>query len=297
MSSESKLSAQNLWIAAMPGVFVLLWSTGFIGAKLGLPYAEPFTFLLIRYSILSVILVIASLALRAPWPASWGQVMRLALIGLLVHGTYLGGVFAAISFGLSAGVSALIVGMQPLLTALIAGPILGEKITTRQWLGLVLGFCGVALVVAQKVSFDTLGGYGVLASLVALLGITLGTLYQKKHGGEMDLRTGSAIQFMSSAAAMAIIAPLFETMEVQWTGEFIFALSWLVIVLSLGAISLLFILIRRGAAAQVASLFYLVPPVVALIAFFLFDEQLGLLAILGMAVAVVGVAMVIRAPN
>ncbi len=294
MNVEQNSKAQDLWISAMPGVFVLLWSTGFIGAKLGLPYAEPFTFLLIRYLALSVILVAASLLLKAPWPSDWAQVGRLAITGLLVHGTYLGGVFAAIGFGLSAGVSALIVGMQPLLTALIAGPILGEKITKKQWFGLILGFCGVSLVVAKKVSFDTLGGYGVIACLAALLGITLGTLYQKKHGGNMDLRTGSAIQFMACSALMAVLAPLTETMEVQWTGEFIFALSWLVLVLSIGAISLLFVLIRRGAAAQVASLFYLVPPVVALIAFFLFDEQLGWLAICGMALAVLGVAMVIR---
>jgi drug/metabolite transporter (DMT)-like permease len=286
--------AQDAWIVAMPGVFVLLWSTGFIGAKLGLPYAEPFTFLLWRYGILSVILVAASLALSAPWPSSTAQVLRIAFTGLLVHGTYLGGVFAAIHFGLSAGVSALIVGMQPLLTALIAGPFLGETITKKQWAGLLIGFVGVSLVVVQKVSPDGLAIWGVASCIVALFGITFGTLYQKKHGGEMDLRTGSAIQFIACTGLMAVIAPLFETMEVIWSGEFIFALSWLVLVLSIGAISLLFLLIRNGAASQVASLFYLVPPVTSLIAYFLFGEVLGTLALIGMGIAVFGVSMVVR---
>jgi len=286
--------AKDAWITAMPVVFVLLWSTGFIGAKLGLPYAEPFTFLLWRYGILSIILVAASFALRAPWPSSKAQTLRIAFTGLMVHGSYLGGVFFAIHLGLSAGVSALIVGMQPLLTALIAGPFLGETITKKQWAGLLIGFFGVSLVVAQKVSLDGLAVYGVLSCLFALLGITFGTLYQKKHGGEMDLRTGSAIQFIACTALMAIIAPLFETMEVIWSGEFIFALSWLVFVLSIGAITLLFLLIRNGAASTVASLFYLVPPVTSLVAFFLFDEVLGPLALLGMAVAVFGVSMVVR---
>jgi drug/metabolite transporter (DMT)-like permease len=278
----------------MPAIFVLLWSTGFIGAKLGLPYAEPLTFLLLRYAVLSVLLVAVSLIWRAPWPSDWRAVFHIAAAGLLVHATYLGGVFVAIGYGISAGVTALVVGLQPLLTAFIAGSFLGETISLKQWSGLLLGFLGVSLVVAQKVSFDSMQGLGLLAALIGLLGITLGTLYQKKHGGGMDLRTGSAIQYIASALVMLAVAPLFETMKVVWSGEFIFALSWLVLVLSIGAISLLFLMIRRGAASKVASLFYLTPPVTAIIAFFLFGETLGLLSLVGMAVTVVGVALVVR---
>jgi len=284
--------AAQLWVTVMPGVFVLLWSTGFIGAKFGLPYAEPFTFLLWRFVILTLLLSSVGLLMSAPWP-SLKEAGHTALIGLLVHGAYLGGVFAAISFGIPAGVAALIVGTQPILTALGAGPLLGEKVTARQWLGLLLGLGGVGLVCARKLNLESADLQGIAACLIALVGITLGTLYQKRHGGAMDLRTGSAIQFAASAILMAVIASMTETMEVQWTGEFIFALVWLVLVLSVGAISLLFILIKRGAASKVASLFYLVPPVTAFVAFFLFDETLGWLAIAGMCVAVVGVALVV----
>ena len=284
--------AAQLWVTVMPGVFVLLWSTGFIGAKFGLPYAEPFTFLLWRFLILTILLSAVGLIMRAPWPPL-KEAGHTALIGLLVHGAYLGGVFAAISYGIPAGVAALIVGTQPILTALGAGPLLGERVTRRQWLGLLLGLGGVILVCARKLNLESADLYGIGACLIALVGITLGTLYQKRHGATMDLRTGSAIQFAASAILMAIIAPLTETMDVQWTGEFIFALIWLVLVLSVGAISLLFILIKRGAASKVASLFYLVPPVTAFIAFFLFDETLGWLAIAGMCVAVAGVALVV----
>jgi len=289
--NQSNKAAQ-LWVTAMPGLFVLLWSTGFIGAKFGLPYAEPFTFLLWRFSILTMLLGTIALLMKAPWPSP-KEAAHTALIGLLVHGAYLGGVFAAISYGIPAGVAALIVGTQPILTALGAGPLLGERVTGRQWLGLVLGLGGVILVCARKLNFESTDLYGITACLIALVGITLGTLYQKRHGGTMDLRSGSAIQFAASALLMAVLAPLSETMQIEWTGEFIFALTWLVVVLSVGAISLLFILIKRGAASKVASLFYLVPPVTAVIAFFLFDETLGGLALAGMALAVVGVALVV----
>ena len=282
------------WIAAMPGVFVLLWSTGFIGAKLGMPHAEPFTFLLLRFAILTVLLTAAGLALRAPWPATWAEAGRVALVGLLVHGAYLGGVFFAISRGVPAGVAALIVGLQPLLTAVGAGPYLGEKVTRRQWLGLVIGLAGVALVVWTKLSLDVGHLTGLVGTGVALVGITVGTLYQKRHGAGMDLRTGAAIQFAAATGPMLLLAVVFETMVVAWTAEFVFALAWLVIVLSVGAMTLLLVMIRRGQASRVASLFYLVPPVTALIAFFLFGETLGPTALAGMLLAVVGVALVVR---
>jgi len=282
-------------IAVMPAVFVLLWSTGFIGAKLGLPHAEPFTFLCLRYGVLVVILTAVALLTRAPWPGNWTETGHIAVVGLLVHGVYLGGVFAAIAKGVPAGVAALIVGVQPVLTAVAAGPYLGERVTARQWIGLLIGLGGVALVVSDKLSFESHHLLGVVFALAALIGITVGTLYQKRHGGGMDLRTGSAIQFLAALAPTLAVALVFETMEVEWVGEFIFALAWLVVVLSLGAITLLFMLIRRGAAAKVASLFYLVPPVTVLTAFFLFGETLGPWAIAGMAVAVVGVALVTKA--
>ena len=276
----------------MPALFVLLWSTGFIGAKLGLPYAEPFTFLLVRFTTLAVILVLASLILRAPWPKNRAEVLHLMVSGLLVHGVYLGAAFYSISIGLSTGITALIVGMQPLLTALVARSYLGEQISPKQWTGLILGFCGIVLVVTRKIAFNSLEGVGVVSAAIALVGITLGVLYQKRHCSGMDLRSGSAIQFIPCVGLMAILASLFESMEITWTGQFVFALVWLVVVLSLGAITLLYILIHRGAATQVASLFYLVPPVVAVLGYFLFGEELRWVAIIGMSVAVLGVALV-----
>lgn len=230
----------------------------------------------------------------APWPRRAADAGRIALSGLLVHGVYLGGVFTAIHLGMSAGLAALIVGLQPILTAVVAGPMLGERMTPVQWLGLVLGLVGVALVVSGKATLQGMDPWAPAYAIGALLGITLGTLYQKRHGGAMDLRTGSAIQFGATALLMAVAAGLFETRQVAWTPSFLFALGWLIVVLSLGAITLLYLMIRRGAASRVASLFYLVPPVTALIAYFLFDEKLDPPALAGMAVAVVGVALVLR---
>ncbi|CAO3404145.1 DMT family transporter [Azospirillum palustre] len=282
------------WLRLMPGLFVLLWSTGFIGAKYGLPYVEPLTFLLIRLGLVAVVLALVALASRAPWPKDWATAGRIALAGLLVHGVYLSGVFLAIAHGLPAGVTALIVGIQPLLTAALSGPLLGERVSGRQWVGLLLGLAGVGLVVREKLSVDAEHLIGIGYAMAALVGITLGTLYQKRHGGGMDLRSGTAIQYAATAVVLAVVAPLTETMQVQWTGEFIFALLWLCFVLSVGAIFLLFALIRRGAAAKVASLFYLTPPVTALVAWMLFGEKLGVAALAGMAVAVCGVALVNR---
>jgi len=292
--TETTVKPDNMFVVAMPGVFVLLWSTGFIGAKLGLPYVEPFTFLLIRFAALTVILVAIALAFRAPWPSTWGAVARVSVVGLLVHGVYLGGVFSAIHVGLSAGVAALVVGLQPLLTAVGAGVFLGEKVKPRQWLGLVLGLVGVVLVLGDKLNIDGGGLDGIAFAVAALFGITAGTLYQKRHGDAMDLRSGSAIQYAVAAVPMLVLAWIFESGEVQWSGELVFALVWLVLVLSLGAISLLYILIRRGAASKVASLFYLTPPVVAVLAWILFDETLVPMAMVGMGVVVVGVALATR---
>ncbi|HEX6958424.1 MAG TPA: DMT family transporter [Ferrovibrio sp.] len=276
----------------MPGLFVLLWSTGFIGAKLGLPYAEPMTFLVLRFAVVTILLAAFAALSRAPWPRSLAEAGHIALAGLLLQAVYLGGVFASIFHGVPAGVSALIVGIQPLLVAAGAGPLLGERVTARQWLGLVLGLVGVVLVVWTKLGSGVGTPWGYALSVIALIGITLGTLYQKKFCPAIDLRSGTAIQFAASAVFLAPFALLFEARRIVWSGEFVFALGWLCIVLSLGAISLLFVLIRRGAAAKVSSLFFLVPPCTALVAFFLFGEALNLLALLGMAATMAGVALV-----
>lgn len=286
-----------LFTKAMPALFVLLWSTGFIGAKYGLPYAEPFTFLSIRFVLIISLLVVLALAARAPWPRQPRQIAHLLVSGTLVHAAYLGGVFAAIHHGLPSAMAALLVGLQPILTALVAGPLFGEEIRVRQWLGLLLGLVGVALVLAARnggLSVDGLSWAGIAFALVALVGITAGTLYQKRFGQGMDLRSGSAVQYVGALLVLLPVAMTTETMRVDWSLDFILALLWLVLVLSLGAITLLMMLIRSGEAARVASLFYLVPPVTAGLAWLLFDETLSLIGLAGMALAALGVALVIR---
>jgi len=287
-------SNDQAWALYTPGLFVLLWSTGFLGAKFGLPHAEPLTFLLIRFALVCAILIPVALLMRARWPETPVQVLHIAIAGLLIHATYLGGVFIAIHRGLPAGTAALITGLQPLLTALVAAPYLGEHISKRQWIGLLLGFGGVFMVVADKAGLAEATVGNVLPAFIAVLGITVGTMYQKRHGGSMDIRTGSIIQFAAAGLAMALLAPLFETMQVNWTGEFVFALGWLTLVLSLGAISLLILMIRHGAASRVASFFYLVPASTALFAFMVFGETLGPISITGMVVAALGVVLVNR---
>jgi drug/metabolite transporter (DMT)-like permease len=214
-----------------------------------------------------------------------------------VHAGYLAGVFCAIHQGVSAGVIALIAGLQPVLTAAAASPLLGEQVSGRQWFGFALGLIGVALVVSGKLALGAGSLFGYALALVALLCITAGTLYQKRFCSGMDLRTGAVVQFAASAALMLVLAPLLETMQIRWSREFIFALAWLVCVLSLGAITLLFMLIRRGAASRVSSLFYLVPPVTALMAYIAFDERLSPSGAAGMVVTVTGVALVLRRPR
>lgn len=278
---------------AYPLLFVFLWSTGFIGAKFGLPYAEPLSFLLTRYGLVIVLMLAIALLTRAPWPKDPLQWLHIGVSGVLVHAFYLGGVFVAIGHGLPAGITALVVGMQPLLTACSAGWLLGEKVSARQWGGLAMGFVGVALVVSGKLGDGALGPM-LWPALVALLAITAGTLYQKRYCARFDLRTGSVIQFVPTAMVTAIAVALFEDYRIEWSGEFLFALGWLVLVLSLGAISLLNLLIRNGSAVNVASLFYLTPPTTALIAWAVFGETLTPVAVLGMAVAVGGVYLVAR---
>jgi len=286
--------ASLLWTTLAPGMFVLLWSTGFIGAKAGLPYAEPFTFVALRYLFVVALMLPLALALRASWPERMLDVLHLVIAGLLMHAVYIAGVFASIYHGLPAGISALIVGLQPLLTATFVGPLLGEKVTGRQWLGLLLGLVGVALVLANKLAFDRATGGAVALAVLALFGITFGTIYQKRFCAAADMRSSAVIQFAAAGLACLAVAWPLETMRVEWAPEFIAALAWLVIVLSIGTVSLLYLLLRRGAAAKIASLFYLVPPVTALFAWALFGETLGALALAGMGLAAAGVALVQR---
>jgi drug/metabolite transporter (DMT)-like permease len=276
-----------------PFLFVFLWSTGFIGAKYGLPYAEPLSFLLVRYTLVIALMLVIALATRAPWPKDATQWLHIGVSGVLVHAIYLGGVFVAIKHGLPAGITALVVGMQPLLTGLGAGWLLGEAVSGRQWGGLALGFVGVGLVVSGKFGEAALGPM-LIPALIALLGITAGTLYQKRFCASFDLRSGALIQFVPTAIVTAIAIALFEDFRIAWTGDFIFALGWLVLVLSIGAISLLNLLIRSGSAVNVASLFYLTPLSTALIAWLVFGEKLTLTAAAGMLLAVSGVYLVAR---
>jgi len=278
-----------------PLLFVFLWSTGFIGAKYGLPFADPLSFLLARYGLVIVLMTALALLTRAPWPKEPAQWLHIGVSGVLVHAVYLGGVFIAIKHGLPAGITALVVGMQPLLTAFGAGWLLGEKVSGRQWAGLALGFVGVGLVVSGKLGETAALGPMLLPALVALFGITVGTLYQKRFCARFDLRTGSVIQFVPTALLTALAITLFGEFHIEWDGQFLFALGWLVLVLSIGAIGLLNLLIRSGSAVNVASLFYLTPPTTALIAWALFGETLSLTALAGMLLAIGGVYLVARA--
>ncbi len=284
------------FLSPMPLFFVVLWSSGFIVAKFGLPYAPPLTFLLLRFLGVLVFLVPAVLLLKAPWPH--GKIREIALAGLLVQAGYLIGVWCAIKLGMPAGLSALIVGMQPILTA-FAAPLIGEKVLPRQWLGLLFGLGGVALVVAAKIKLVGLSADAILLCVLALLSITAGTLYQKRYCPQFDLRTGTVIQFTASIALVLPLAVIFEGLgpdfaAVQWTPRFIGALLWSVLGLSIGAIFLLFALIRRSDATQVTSLLYLTPPTTAVMAWLMFGEAFNALGIAGMVLAVTGVIFVVK---
>ena len=280
-----------------PGLFVVLWSTGFIGAKLGVPYVEPFTFLVLRFVFVIALMLPLALLLRARWPQSPREACHIAVAGALMQGGYLGGCFAAVAHGMPAGIIALMVGLQPILTAFAAAPLLGETVSALQWAGLVLGFGGVALVVWQKISLQGLDAVSIAWSVLSLISITAGTLYQKRYCASFDLRAGSVIQFGAGLLLLLPLALAFETMRVDWTGEFIFALAWLVLVLSIGAISLLYTLIEHGEATRVSSLFYLTPLTTAAMAWLIFGEKLNLAALIGMVIGVIGVALVIRKPG
>ena len=287
---------RQLLMSLVPLLFVLIWSTGFIVAKFGLPYAPPLTFLLLRFTGVLLVLLPLVLLFRAPWPH--GRIRHVAVAGMLLQAGYLAGVWCAIKIGMPAGLSALIVGLQPILTA-FAAPLLGESVRGRQWLGLALGLCGVGLVVANKISLIGLSTASIALCVFALLCITAGTLYQKRYCAHFDLRTGTAIQFMASIVVVLPFAVVVEGLDwrlsnVAWTPQFIGALLWSVLALSIGAIFLLFALIRRSAATSVTSLLYLTPPTTAVMAWLMFGEAFSLIGALGMLVGVIGVAFVVR---
>jgi drug/metabolite transporter (DMT)-like permease len=294
--SSASAARPSTWLSPIPIFFVFLWSTGFVVAKLGLPYAPPLTFLVLR--CLGALAVLAPMVVfaKAPWPH--GKAGHIAVAGLLLQAGYLGGVWSAIKIGMPAGLSALIVGMQPILTA-VAAPLIGERVRPRQWIGLLLGLSGVALVVYAKISLAGLSPAAIGYCLLALLSITAGTMYQRRFCPRFDLRTGTLIQFAATVAALLPLAILLEQFDlslskVQWTTSFAAALLWSVLALSIGAIFLLFKLIRRSEATQVTSLLYLTPPTTAIMAWLMFGEALSLAGLLGMAVAVAGVAFVVK---
>jgi drug/metabolite transporter (DMT)-like permease len=296
MPRKMPRTLEDLAIFVTPGVFVVLWASGFVGAKFGLPYAEPLTFLSLRMIAAVLLLGVIILVTRPKWPSGSGALHSVAT-GLMLHGFYLGGVFVAIENGLPAGLAALVVSLQPVLTSTVAHRWLGERVLPRQWLGLVLGLLGVYFILRDKTAAGETTVFAWVSAIVALLGITAGTLYQKRFGGGIDWRPALCIQYAAAGVLFMLGAAMFETRVVHWTPQFVFAFSWLVIVLSLGAIWLFYFLIRRAAATRVVGFFYLTPPVTALMAWALFDERLAPLAMLGMAISVVGVFLVIWRPR
>ncbi len=264
-----------LFRVGAPALFVFLWSTGFIGAKAGMPYAEPLTFLALRFGLVTLLMLPVAILTGAPWPRGV-MTLHVGMVGLLLHAGYLGGVFVAIHRGVPAGLAALIVGAQPLLTALLARPFLGERVERRKWVGLALGFVGVGLVMADRLGFGHADALGLGLCVLA------------------DLRTASVVQYLAAGLPVLALAWTTETMAIRWETPFLLAMAWLILVLSIGAVSLLYVLIRRGAAAEVASLFYLVPPSTALMGYLLFGETLSPVTILGMVLAALGVALVNR---
>ena len=281
-----------------PALFVFLWSTGFVGAKYIVPYAEPFTFLTIRYFLAALILFAIAYAFKQPLKLSKEQFKASFAVGILLHVIYIGGVFYAVSLGVSAGISAVIVSIQPVLVSLLAVPLLGERLRWVQVVGLFLGVAGIALLLLPKV-FQ--GDYtastsivGIVICVIALLGTSGGYLVQKKLGGEIPFLSGTGAQYAISAIAFAILSVATEDQIIQWVPEFFFGLAWIVFMLSIASIVLLYGMLRTGSASKVSSLYYLVPPVAAIQAYFLFDEVIGFVGIIGMAFAGLGVVLVMR---
>jgi drug/metabolite transporter (DMT)-like permease len=281
-----------LAVRATPFLFVLIWASGFVVAKYAAPYAEPLSFLLLRYAGVVVLMLALALVAGAVWPRG-RDVLHLAVAGIGIQAGYLGGVWVAVAEGMPAGVAALVVNLQPVLTAAFAG-LVHERLGRLQVFGLLLGFLGVTLVVSNRLTTEGLSVLTLGLTTMALITITVGTLYQKRFCPEFDLRTGQVVQFSASIAVTLPFALAFESFRFDWTPELVGALVWSVLVLTGGGISLLFLMLRRGAAAQVTSYFYLVPGITALMAWLMFGETLGPVALVGMVVAVLGVALTTR---
>jgi drug/metabolite transporter (DMT)-like permease len=278
-----------------PPLFVLIWATGFIVARLVAPHTEPLTFLFIRYSLAMAVLAVAALVVRAPWPRTARGWTDGLVAGILLHGCYLGGVFWAVKHGLPAGIAALVAGLQPLVTGCLAGPVLGERVSPRRWAGIITGLVGAALVVVPKLgSIDGFPAMPLGVAVFAMLSITFGTFWQKRTGASVDLRTNTVVQYLGASLVTLPVALLTESGQFDGSVDLWIGLIWAVFGLSIGAIGLLLILIRGGAVAGVATLLYLVPPVSALMAFAIFGEVLSPIQIVGMLVAAAGVAIASR---
>jgi len=290
----SEQGMSGVWLRAMPVVFVLIWSTGFIVAKFGLPYAPPLTFLVIRY-VLSILCFLVWIQLSdAAWPTRSSQWWHLGITGLLMHAGYLGGVWVAVKAGMGSGLIALVVSLQPVLTAVWVSQWAGQKISRLQCLGLTLGLGGLLLVVWRKLGVGTeVSGFTLAAAVFALLSITAGTLYQKNFVKANDVRTANVIQLLA-ALVLTLPLSLLETESISWNAEFIGAMAWAVLVLTLGGSSLLYLLLQRGAAMTVTSLLYLVPPTTALMAWALFGESITIATIVGTVLTALGVSLVLR---
>jgi drug/metabolite transporter (DMT)-like permease len=288
-------SRNDALVRAMPAVFVLIWSTGFIVARYGMPHAPPMKFLAMRYILSVVAFAIWARLSRAAFPSNRGQLLHLGVTGVLMHAGYLGGVWAAVKSGMGAGLSSLLVGLQPVLTAVWLSA-RGSEVSARQWLGLGLGLAGLVLVVWQKLGFGEVSPLNLMFAMTALVSITTGTLYQKRFVRTGDVRTANLVQLL---AAFIVTLPLawLETETVRWHPQMVGALAWSVLALTLGGSSLLYLLIQRGAATTVTSLLYLVPPTTALMARLLFDEPVTVLTMAGMALAAAGVSLVVRTPR
>ena len=274
---------------ALGAVFIVLWSTAWIAGKIGLEFTGPLTLLEIRFSAAALVMLLVALLTGARWPRRWAEYGHLAVAGLLVNGLTLAALYIGINEGVSAGVSALIAGLTPLFTALAAGPLFGERIGAARWAGLTVGLLGVALVVVNKISFANDGWEGYAITFLALAAFVVGTLYQKRFCGAIDLRTGNLIQFAVAGAALMVPALRFESLRVEWSEALIASSAWLALVNSIAAVSLLYFLLRQGEASRVATLFYLVPPITATMAFAAFHETLSPIAVVGFGLAAAGV--------
>jgi drug/metabolite transporter (DMT)-like permease len=286
--------SEDRFTKVAPTLFVLLWSSAFIGAKFGLPFAEPLTFMFLRFIAVSFIFLFLSFIFKASWPRSWAQLGHIAVVGLLIQALYLNSTFIALSYGSPIGIASLILGLQPALTVLLVSFVPGGRVSKIQWIGILLGLLGLTFVLYDKLSFDEAKWWSIYILGFGVCCITIGTIYQRYFCSDMNLFTGNFIQTFIGVVGTGIAAFYFESMNVIWEVEFIFALLWMILVVSLGAHTLLLFMLRKNQVAKVTSLLYLTPPTATIMAFLMFDEFLSPLAIVGMVITVFGVSLVVR---